>query len=597
MAKENDYTDGTQTFNQGNPNLLSLLTSLRETAATEKEFRFFEEKIADIGERLRGERVHLAVLGQFKRGKSSFLNALLRAHVLPTSVIPLTSVPTYLRHAGKRSVKIRFEGGREELFQSDSDDELRDFLSGFVSEEKNPENKLHVEGVELFFDSPILERGVVLIDTPGIGSTHLHNTEATLNFLPLCDAALFLLSADPPITETEILFLKEVMTRVSKVFFILNKIDYLSLSEQQEVIEFITNVLNQKVLSGGGEVEFYPLSAKYVIESIKKNDTAFLEKSRILHFEKRLEQFIIHEKKDILTDALKRKTANILNNMLMQTRISLKAFKMPEEELKLKLSIFNEKISEAERQKTLSSDMLAGDRKRLMQLLEEQSELLRKKSRQHLVGIMNGFFESGKEVRENDVRAAFSADIPVFFEKELGNMSDFFDKKVAEIIAFHRKRADEIIDAVRKSASDVFDIPYHEHEGLAGMEFVREPYWVLHQWKSTLLPLPEDLIDHLLPRKRRERRIRKRLESQIEGLVLSNVENLRWSTLQNLDMTFRRFSSNIDAEFKEIVEITKEAVNATIQKRKLYSESIAENVAHLESLVELLSGYMQKLSG
>lgn len=596
MMAENDSTVGTQTISKGNPNLLSLLTSLRETAATEKEFRFFEEKIADIGERLRGERVHLAVLGQFKRGKSSFLNALLRAQVLPTSVIPLTSVPTYLRHSGNRSVKIRFEGGREESFQSDSVDELREFLSGFVSEEKNPENKLHVEGVELFFDSPILERGVVLIDTPGIGSTHLHNTEATLNFLPLCDAALFLLSADPPITETEINFLKEVMTRVSKVFFILNKIDYLSPSEQQEVIEFISDVLRQKVLAGG-EVEFYPLSAKYVLESIKKNDSALLKKSNIQNFEERLERFIILEKKDVLTDALKRKTVNILNDMLMQTRISLKAFKMPEEELNQKLALFNEKISEAERQKTLSSDMLAGDRKRLMQLLEEQSELLRKKSRQHLVGIMNGFLESGKEVKENDVRAAFSADIPVFFEKELGTMSDFFDKKVAEIITFHRKRADEIIGAVRKSASDVFDIPYHEHEGSVGMEFVREPYWVLHQWKSTLLPIPEDLIDRFLPRKRRERRIRKRLESQIEGLVLSNVENLRWSTLQNLDMTFRRFISNIDVEFKEIVEITKEAVNAAVQKRKLYSESIAENVAHLESLVELLSRYMHELTG
>ncbi len=594
MAAANDSIVGTQAIRNGNSSFLTLLTSLRETAATEKEFRFFEEKIYDLSERLRGERVHLAVLGQFKRGKSSFLNALLRAQVLPTSVIPLTSVPTYLRYDSKRSVKIRFEGKRDESFQSDSIDELRDFLSGFVSEEKNPENALHVESVEVFFDSPILEKGVVLIDTPGIGSTHLHNTEATLNFLPLCDATLFLLSADPPITETEILFLKEVMMRVSKVFFILNKIDYLSPSEQQEVIEFISNVIRQRVLSVI-EVELYPLSAKYALESIKKNDDLLLEKSNILHFEERLKQFIIHEKKDVLTDALKRKTVDIVNNMLMHVRISLTAFKMPEEELNRKLVLFNEKISEAERQKTLSSDMIAGDRKRLMQLLEEQSELLREKSRQYLIGIMNNFFESGKEVKENDVRAAFSDNIPVFFEKELGELSVFFDKKVAEIISFHRKRADEIIDAVRKSASDVFDIPYHEHEGSVGMEFVREPYWVLHQWKSTLLPIPEDFIDRLLPRKRREQRIRKRLESQIKGLVLSNVENLRWSTLQNLDMTFRRFISNIDVEFKEIVEITQEAVNAAVQKRKLYSESISENVAHLESLVELLSRYMQQL--
>jgi len=60
-------------------------------------------------------------------------------------------------------------------------------------------------------------RGVVLIDTPGIGSTFRHNTQATLNFLPQCDAALFLVSADPPLTEVEVEFLKEVRTKVRNV--------------------------------------------------------------------------------------------------------------------------------------------------------------------------------------------------------------------------------------------------------------------------------------------------------------------------------------------------------------------------------------------
>jgi len=79
--------------------------------------------------------------------------------------------------------------------------------------------------------------------------------------------------------------------------------------------------------------------------------------------------------------------------------------------------------------------------------------------------------------------------------------------------------------------------------------------------------------------------------------VLSNVENLRWSTLQNLDMTFRRFISSIDEEFKEIVELTKEAVRTAVQKRKLYSESVSDNVKHLESLTSRLSRYLQDLSG
>lgn len=84
------------------------------------------ERLAVLRERLVRERFHLAVLGQFKRGKSTLLNALLGETLLPTAVLPLTAIPTFR-----------------------------------------------------------------------------HNTEATINFLSQCDAALFVVSADPPITEVQ----------------------------------------------------------------------------------------------------------------------------------------------------------------------------------------------------------------------------------------------------------------------------------------------------------------------------------------------------------------------------------------------------------
>jgi len=193
------------------------------------------------------------------------------------------------------------------------------------------------------------------------------------------------------------------------------------------------------------------------------------------------------------------------------------------------------------------------------------------------------------------VRAAFSETIPVFFERELGGMSGFFDRRVAEIINRHQGRADEIIDSVRKCASDIFDIPYHPREGSGKLEFVREPYWVLHQWKASLVPVPDELIDRLLPKRLRESRIRKRLESQIEGLVLGNVENLRWSTLLNLDVTFRRFMMELDERFTEITGMTREAVTAALEKRKSYSETVSGEVERLEVLASELDATKERL--
>jgi GTP-binding protein EngB required for normal cell division len=578
------------------PGVHGLLSSLEKLlCALGDEFSRQVEKISCIREQLDQDKIHLAVLGQFKRGKSSFLNALLGENVLPVSVIPLTSVPTYIRYGEERSVRVRFNGGGADHLSSPSSEELRAFLARYVSEEKNPENRLNVEGVELYYDSPLLRRGVVLIDTPGIGSTHQHNTEATLNFLPQCDAAFFLVSADPPVTEVEIAFLKQVRTKIDRVFFILNKIDYLTEAERDEVLAFITRVLAEKA-GIGGDIILFPLSARNALEAALLNDGILRGKSGMDLLLERLDEFMSREKYDVLSAALARKTADILHDVEMRVRLAIRSYKIPTEELAQKLALFDEKIREAELQKVLSSDILAGERRRLLLLLEEQSETLRGKARRHLQHVLGEYFARGGIVRENDVREAFSETIPAFFERELGDLSGLFDRRVGDIINLHQRRADEIIDSVRRSASDIFDIPYHPREGSGKMEHAREPYWVLHQWKSSLVPLPDEFVDRLLPGRLRESRIRKRLESQIQGLVLGNVENLRWSTLQNLDMTFRKFMSELDERFTEITGMTREAVEAALKKRKTYSEAVAGEVGRLDELEARLEEMKNRLA-
>ena len=66
-----------------------------------------------------------------------------------------------------------------------------------MAEEANPENQLGVERVDLLYPADILANGTVIIDTPGVGSTLQHNTEAAVQVLPKSDAALFVISADP----------------------------------------------------------------------------------------------------------------------------------------------------------------------------------------------------------------------------------------------------------------------------------------------------------------------------------------------------------------------------------------------------------------
>ncbi|MBN1604348.1 MAG: dynamin family protein [Chitinispirillaceae bacterium] len=199
--------------------------------------------IEELRHRLAHGRLHLAVLGQFNRGKSTFINALVGFNVLPTSVLPLTSVPTLISWGPHLKCVVRFLNGKGDLVVQTSNEDISATLITYVAEEHNPKNQLCVKEVEVQCPSVLLENGTVLIDTPGFGSTYLHNTRTALETIVECDAALFLISADPPLTQMEVEFLKQVQNRVSRIFFILNKIDLLSEPDLREVDRFIRGTL------------------------------------------------------------------------------------------------------------------------------------------------------------------------------------------------------------------------------------------------------------------------------------------------------------------------------------------------------------------
>ena len=188
----------------------------------------YGKALAAVRERLVEERLQVAVLGQFKRGKSTFFNALVGDDVLPTGVVPLTAIATFIHWAAAPSIRVSYLDGRapDEPPAANSA-QIHEQLSRFVTEEANPHNRLQVARVDVFYPAPILRHGIVLIDTPGVGSTLRHNTDAALEVLPECDAAFFVLSVDPPVTEAELAYLERVRPMVARLFFVLNKIDYL----------------------------------------------------------------------------------------------------------------------------------------------------------------------------------------------------------------------------------------------------------------------------------------------------------------------------------------------------------------------------------
>ena len=223
-----------------------------EQLAIESGAPYLATEVRDLAEQIRDGLFYVACIGQFKRGKSTLLNALVGRSMLPTGVVPVTAVVTVIRYGQEQRVRVRLSGG---TWRDIPPDEIADY----VSEIENHENEKSVTAVEVFTPSPLLATGMCLVDTPGIGSVFVGNTEATKAFVPHVDAALVVLGADPPISADELALITEISKQCRNLVFVLNKADKFTDAERKDAVEFTRRVMAEH--AGIAHVQIFEVSA------------------------------------------------------------------------------------------------------------------------------------------------------------------------------------------------------------------------------------------------------------------------------------------------------------------------------------------------
>ncbi len=334
-------------------------------------------RFCGLSARLQHGHLHLAVLGQFKRGKSTFINALLGAPVLPVGVVPLTAVPVFIAWRETPYVRVQFGDGRaaEELATQEPG-AIRDFLFCFVAEEANPDNYLRVSRVDLFYPATFLASGAVLIDTPGVGSTLRHNTEAALAVLAECDAALVVLSADPPITEAELDYLNRVKARAARIFYVLNKMDYLDVEEGESVATFLRAVLEKNGLWMPAS-RIFRVSARKGLEARQSGHQSAFEMSGLAAVEAHLLRELAAEKSRLFEAAMSGKIRDALFQASAEIALRIQTLKLPVEKLTAKAALFEARLGAIEERERVTRDVLAGEQRALRQGIEVSTAALR----------------------------------------------------------------------------------------------------------------------------------------------------------------------------------------------------------------------------
>ncbi|MBP3793720.1 MAG: dynamin family protein [Ruminococcus sp.] len=300
-------------------NLVNTAKSLEETIAKTKD-----------------EHFEVAIVGEFKRGKSTLINAMLGQEVLPADVLPATATLNRVTYSTEPYVQVEYKNGSSERVDIGR---LEDYVTKLTIESE--ERAETVKEATVYYDTEFCKKNVDIIDTPGLNDDE-QMTSVTLSILPKIDAAVFVISANSPFSQFEKEFLeKKMMTSdVGRIIFVVNCFGTFSQEDENKIVETVRSRIGKYVMEKAKKVmgedsrEFavykrkigtprvIGVYAKKALVAKTTGDQQMLDESNFPEFENALESMLTKERGvislQIITNKITNSGTEILRNVVMQ---------------------------------------------------------------------------------------------------------------------------------------------------------------------------------------------------------------------------------------------------------------------------------------
>lgn len=245
-------------------------------------------KRPDLVDRLRGSRrrladpsFHVFVVGEFKQGKSSLVNALLNAPVCPVDDDIATSAPTAVRYGEAPAAAVLLKPETADARSVDDDDgpePLRevipiDQVAQYVTEQANADNEKRVLSVEVSLPRKLLADGIVIVDTPGVGGLGSAHNAATMGALPMADAVVFVSDSSQEFTAPELEFLQQARQMCPNIVCVMTKVDFYPAWRK------IRDINKGHLERRGIKARVIPVSSALRIHALRHNDRELNQES------------------------------------------------------------------------------------------------------------------------------------------------------------------------------------------------------------------------------------------------------------------------------------------------------------------------------
>ncbi|MEU2632583.1 dynamin family protein, partial [Kitasatospora sp. NPDC007106] len=437
------------------------------------------ERLAAAEGRLRDGTLTVVVCGEFKRGKSTLLNALLEEpDLFPRDTYFATSLVTTAAYGPQERVVVTLDppdgqgdGGPQQL------EITRDRIAEYATESGNPGNLKRVRLISVHLPNPRLATGLVLVDTPGVGAVHREHTAVTTGFLPQADALVFVADATQPLTESELRFLtraagaSRALDGTDGLLFALTKIDTVG-----DWTAIHANTLAKLADATGlppRQVPLVPVSARAKLDHLADGDPEDLEISNFEAFE------------ELLWSALAARRASLLiGASLAELEASARTLLRPvEAELQSLLDTTRTRLEElhrdtAERERRIAElgSSEARWRRELAEAVQELGRTLTTRAQQELDEVWHRFrteylYDDAMLADPDRLVGQLAADAALV----TGTLGELAARRAAELQADFARRNGLELDVRRTGALPEPPVPPLAVTGRLGEEERRSP--------------------------------------------------------------------------------------------------------------------------
>ncbi len=278
------------------------------------DWNFAREQLSLIRKKVNEKKLNISVIGEFSTGKSTFINAFLRNDLLASSALQgTTAASTIIDYGSQYRVHLEYlSGGREEERTYSSLSDLKEAL------ERHTTNYLtakQLKSVRVYLPSELLKNNFRIIDTPGTNVTEAWHEDVTVRTLQNdSDLSIILISAEKPVTETTLSFVKKHLTSIlPQCVFIVTKLDLILQKEREQLISYIKTKLEWELELQNAVVLPYispmVLDSQSIMSGSQSADRELLELS--IETEHKLMEHTLKQKAIALT----KKLASLIDEM------------------------------------------------------------------------------------------------------------------------------------------------------------------------------------------------------------------------------------------------------------------------------------------